>query len=126
MRHIKTFEQYSLPMNEEEGLFKNLMRGSKSFKIEGKDTKKLLDKHKADFSMDGETVKGTKRAMQLFSSLKSGLQMNDQEALEAALKIVDDNGFYPWDPKESKWNKEKKEVTIVPAESKRGTGFNIN
>lgn len=126
MKHIKTFEQYSIPMNEEEGLFKNLMRGAKSFKIEGKDTKKLLDKHKADFSMDGETVKGSKRGMQLFSGLKKELQMTDQEALETALKIVDHNGFYAWDPKESKWNKEKKEVTIVPAESTRGTGFNIN
>lgn len=124
MRYIKTFEQHSI--NEEEGLFKNIMRGAKSFKIEGKDTKKLLDKHKAEFSMDGETVKGTKRAMNLFQSLKTELKMTDQEALETALKMVDHNGFYPWDPEESKWDKDKKEVTVVPAASTRGTGFNIN
>lgn len=125
MKHIKTFEQYAnidlskseLTNEEIFGLSKGSMQGQKEFTIDGKDLKKLLDKYKQDFSMDGEKVKGSTRGMNLYKGLKDTFKMGDIQALEAALKIVDWNGFFRVDTKESKWNPQTMKFLVVKTES---------
>ncbi len=127
MRYLRTFEQYSpvLVNEEEENFFKKLMQGGKTFKIDGRELDSLLSKQK-DFSLVDGKVRGTKTALAFFSGIKEAFGMTDMQALEASLKIVDWNGFVRIDPTESKWDKETSELSVVVAKSTRGTGFNVS
>lgn len=137
MKYIKTFESFS-PINEEEGIFKNMMRGSKSIKIDDNTLKSLKAKYcivkedgketkptkKAIFTLEDGKIKGLPNAMLIFNNLKKNFQMNDNEALTVTMGIYDWNGFITVDQKESKFDKEKEEFTVVKAASNRGSGFN--
>ena len=142
MKYIKTFESFSI--NEEEGLFKNLMRGAKTVKVDdatynklkpmycnviegGKETKGTAKGDQGDpiFTMEGEKVtKGHPGAMRMYNNLKTDFKMEEKEALAAVMGIYAWNGIISLDPKESKFDKAKKEFTAVPGESTRGSGFN--
>ena len=121
MKYIKTFENYSV--NEEEGLFSKIMQGGKTFTLDGKEVEKLLaDKDiSPEFSMKDGKAAGTKRAMNLLSNLKQTFKLDDKQALEAAMKIIKWNGYVSIDPKESKWNPDKKELSIVVAKGTANT-----
>ena len=123
MKHLKTFENYSI--NEEVGIIgkvKDLMAGAKTLDIKGgtpeenPDLKKLLDKHKADFSIKDGKPAGSKRALQLMSGLKSELGMDPMQALDAALKIVDYNGFMVVDYDKSEWDSKSGKFKVIKAE----------
>ena len=127
MRYLRTFEQYSpvLVNEEEENFFKKMMQGGKTFKIDGKELESLLANQK-DFSLVDGKVKGTKTALAFFSGIRDAFGMTDMQALEAALKIVDWNGFVRIDPTDSKWDKDTLELTVIVAKSTRGSGFNVS
>jgi hypothetical protein len=127
MRYLRTFEQYSpvLVNEEEENFFKKMMQGGKTFKIDGKELDSLLSKQK-EFSLVDGKVKGTKSALAFFSGIREAFGMTDMQALEASLKIADWNGFVRIDPTDSKWDKDTLELTVIVAKSSRGTGFNTN
>lgn len=124
MKHIKTFEQYAnefvgseLTNEEIFGLSKGAMQGKKEFIIDGKELKKLLEKHKQYFSMDGDKVKGIDKAMYVYKAIKNNFKMSDVQALEAALKWIDWNGFSGVDMKESKWDPQTLKLLLVKVES---------
>ena len=122
MKHIKTFESFSI---NEEGLFdkaKDLLAGAKTLDIKGgspeenPELKKLLDKHKADFSVKDGKAMGSKRALNMMSGLKSELGLDPMQALEAAMKIVDYNGFMVVDYDKSEWDAKAGKLKVIKAE----------
>ena len=121
MKYIKTFENYSV--NEEEGLLTKFIQGGKNFTLDGKEVEKLLadEDISPEFSMKDGKAAGTKRAMNLLTSLKQGFKLDDKQALEAAMKIIKWNGYVNIDMKESKWNPDKKELSIVVSKGTANT-----
>ena len=138
MKYIKTFESFS-PVSEEID-FKKIMRGGTTIKMTPENFEKLKAKYcnvvtdgkttKATeeplFTIEGDVVKGTTNAMKLYSSMKSTFKMDMTQALTATMGVYDWNGLTQVDPKESKFDVNKKEFSVVKAASTRGSGFNIN
>lgn len=143
MKHLKTFEQYShvgTPVNEE--LFGKLLQGGKDFILDGKSLENLKAKY-ANIVKDGQIVtkaqsqpllsieegkplRGNAPTMARIKELKAKFNLDDAQALEAALKIYDWNGNVSVDPEKSTFDANSKKLTIVMAKSTRGTGFNIS
>jgi len=142
MKYIKTFESFS-PVNEEEGSFTKLMRGGTTVKLTPENFAALKAKY-CNIVTDGkeiskatktplftiettagvEKIKGVKAGTELYTSLMNTFKMDSHQALASAMGIYDWNGFTSVDPKESKFDADKKEFSAVKAESTRGTGFN--
>lgn len=148
MRYIKTFEQHSVKTNEEieflNKMFgKKATQGGKEFVIDGKelpDLKKkyatVLDKDGASISKPSETnlctiqegkpTLGIKTFNGLKSKFISKLGMDEQEALEATLKVYNWNGWTPMDEEETKYDKGTKKLSYVRAASTSKSGFNVS
>jgi hypothetical protein len=138
MKYIKTFESFS-PVSEEID-FKKIMRGGTTVKMTPENFEKLKAKYcnvvtdgkttkatkESLFTIEGDEVKGTTNAMKLYNSMKSVFKMDMTQALTATMGVYDWNGFTQVDPKESNFDANKKEFSVVKAQSTRGSGFNTN
>ena len=143
MKHLKTFEQYSPATSQvNEELFGKLLQGGKDFTLDGKSLTDLKAKY-ANVVKDGQIIskaksqplvtieegkplKGNAPTMARIKELKAKFNLDDTQALEAALKIYDWNGNISVDPEKSTFDSNSKKLTIVMAKSTRGTGFNVS
>ena len=138
MKHIKTFESFS-PVNEEENLLKNFISGGITVKMTPDNFEKLKAKYcnvvvdgkttkatkESLFTVEGDVVKGTTQAMNYYNNLIKNFKMDMTQALTVAMNIYDWNGFSLIDTEKSKLDTNKKEFSVVPAKSTRGSGFAV-
>jgi hypothetical protein len=106
MKHIKTFEQYAnSELTNEENFFKKLVGQLKEWKLDGSYINKASDDAK-------NYVANHPAAKTMISSIKSKLNLTDEQAKEAVLHIKDWGGKP--DPNNMSFDKETLMLKLEP------------